>query len=100
MNRERGLWAALVALATADAATTVVALRMGLPEFNPLVAALVDAWGLRAVPLSQVAYLVGAATVHRSIDGNRRPALMAAVGLSALVAMNNAAAIVLAGWSA
>ncbi len=41
MTPERGLWAALVALAVGDAVTTITALSLGLPEANPLIDALV-----------------------------------------------------------
>jgi hypothetical protein len=62
MTPERGLWAALVALAAGDAATTIMALSLGLPEANPLLEALVASHRLVAVLLSQVLY-VGLASV-------------------------------------
>ncbi|WP_248515970.1 DUF5658 family protein [Salinarchaeum laminariae] len=101
MNRERSLWAALVALAAGDAATTLVALEMGLPEANPLLAALVGAVGLLAIPLSQVVYVGGAAAIVRVVeDHGRRPVLLAGISLSAIVVANNLAAVLVVGWSA
>ena len=103
MNPERGLWAALVALAVGDAATTVTALAMGLPEANPLIAALVGALGIAAVPLSQVVYVGLASAVVTAVErGRRTPVLLAGVIPSALVVANTVAWITVAivGWSA
>ena len=103
MNPERGLWAALVALAVGDAVTTITALAMGLPEANPLIDALVASLGIVAVPLSQVVYVGLASAVVTAVErGRRTPVLLAGVIPSALVVANNLAWIMaaVAGWSA
>ena len=103
MNPERGLWAALVALAAGDAVTTITALTMGLPEANPLIDALVASLGIVAVPLSQVLYVGLASAVVAAVErGRRTPVLLAGVIPSALVVANNLAwiTVAIAGWSA
>jgi len=103
MTPERGLWAALVGLAAGDAATTITALAMGLPEANPLIDALVASLGIVAVPLSQVVYVGLASAVVGAVErGRRTPVLLAGVIPSALVVANNLAWITVAivGWSA
>ena len=103
MSPERGLWAALVALAVGDAVTTITALAMGLPEANPLIEALVASLGIVAVPLSQVLYVGLASAIVAAVErGRRTPVLLAGVIPSALVVANNLAWIMAAvtGWSA
>lgn len=103
MNPERGLWAALVALAAGDAATTITALSLGLPEANPVLEALMGSLGIVAVPLSQVLYVGLASGVVAAVErGRRTPVLLAGVIPSALVVANNLAwiTVAVAGWSA
>lgn len=94
------LWSALVGLAAADAATTLLALRMGLPEANPLLAALVGAVGLVAIPVSQLLYVGVARLLVAHTDGARRAVLLAGIVPSSIVVANNLAAVLAVGWSA
>lgn len=97
----RRLWTALVALAAADAVTTVAAIQMGLPEANPLLASLVGMMGLLAIPLSKVAYVGAAGLLARSVDrSDRKPVLLAGIVPSAMVVGNNLLAVAFLGWSA
>ncbi|MFC7115856.1 hypothetical protein ACFQH2_14100 [Natronoarchaeum sp. GCM10025703] len=103
MNRERGLWATLVGLAAGDAATTITALALGLPEANPLFEALMGSLGIVAVPLSQVLYVGLASAVITAVErGRRTPVLLAGILPSALVVANNLAwiTVTVTGWSA
>ncbi len=98
---EFGLWTGLVALTVADAATTVVALGLGLPELNPLVATLVHHVGPVGVVLVKMAYLGAGFSVWRAVDGEGRLyVLAAATCLSALVVANNLAWLLVIGGGA
>lgn len=95
---EFGLWTGLVALTVADVATTVVALSLGLPELNPLVATLVHHVGPIAIVIAKMAYLGAGFTVWRAVDGKGRLyVLAAATCLSALVVANNLAWLIALG---
>jgi len=89
----RDLWLALTTLAALDAATTIVAIALGAPEGNPLIAALIDVGGLAAVPVSQLAYVAIAGALVAVVDGGERWVLGAGVGLSWVVVLNNAVAV-------
>ncbi|MFB6200904.1 MAG: hypothetical protein ABEI98_02730, partial [Halorhabdus sp.] len=75
------------------ALTTIVALALGAPEGNPLIAALIDVGGLWVVPASQVAYLALAGVLVAVVDRGERWVLGAGVGVSWLVVLNNAVAV-------
>lgn len=91
------LWTGLVALTVMDAATTPVALALGLPELNPLVSGLLHRVGPTVVAVKAV-YLVSAFAVWRSIEGTARLyALAAATCLSGLVVVNNLVWLVAVG---
>ena len=95
---EFGLWTGLVALTVMDAATTLVALALGLPELNPLISGLIHRVGPVAVVAVKAVYLVAAFAVWRSIEGTARLyALAAATCLSALVVANNLVWLVAVG---
>ena len=91
----RTLWAMLVGLAIGDAVTTVVAVSVGLPEANPLTEAAIDTVGLGGILLSQAVYVVLAWSVVRVVDHGQKWVLAAGIIPSALVVVNNSAAIVL-----
>ena len=89
----RSLWLALATLASLDALTTVVALALGAPEGNPLIAALIEVGGLAAVPLSQLVYVALAAGLVTVVDRGERWVLGSGVALSWLVVLNNSVAV-------
>lgn len=95
---ELGLWSAVVALAVLDAATTVVALSLGLPEAGPLIRLSLGLLGPLSLAPVKVIYLAGAFVLWREIEPpGRLWALAVATLLLGAVVVNNLAWIVLAG---
>ncbi|WP_247005114.1 DUF5658 family protein [Halosolutus gelatinilyticus] len=93
----RTLWAVLIALTIGDALTTIVALSVGLPEANPLIHAAIETVGFGGVLLSQVLYIALAWALLQIVDYGHKWVLVAGIVPSALVVVNNAAAIAILG---
>lgn len=65
---ELALWSALVALVTADAVATTIALWAGAPEANPMVRAVIHAGGVPALLVLKALQVVVLVAIWRAID--------------------------------
>lgn len=84
---ERQLWLLVAVGFAADAGLTLLGLRIGLTEANPVVASLIGTVGpLWGVLAAKVAVLAVAGTVYGLLDRGLRPAVPLAIAVTWLIA--------------
>lgn len=79
------LWSLLVVAVLGDIATTIVGLRIGFVETNPLLHLLMGATGLIGLFVAKAAYLALALWVVRIVDWGEWLVLAVATGIEFLV---------------